>query len=98
VKSTGDAIGCGTAASTRSRSTSSSRWSRRSHAFGRRYHHGLEAGSKAELIAALAYMHDPEALIVCNGYKDEEFIDLALYAPEDGPADDLVLEMPSELD
>ena len=30
--------------------------------FGRRYHHGLEAGSKAELIAALAYMDDPEAL------------------------------------
>ena len=46
--------------------------------FGRPFHHGLEAGAKAELIAALAHMHDPEAYIVCNGYKDAEFIDLAL--------------------
>jgi len=35
--------------------------------FGRPYHHGLEAGSKAELMAAIAYTEDPEALIVCNG-------------------------------
>ena len=48
--------------------------------FGRRYHHGLEAGSKAELIAAMAYLEDPEALLICNGYKDETFIRLALYA------------------
>jgi arginine decarboxylase len=48
--------------------------------FGRKYHHGLEAGSKAELIAAMAYLDDPEAYLVCNGYKDVEFIDLGLYA------------------
>ncbi len=48
--------------------------------FGKRYHHGLEAGSKAELIAAMAYLDDPDALLVCNGYKDEHFIRLALYA------------------
>ena len=48
--------------------------------FGKRYHYGLEAGSKPELIAALAHMHDTEAYIVCNGYKDEEFIDLALHS------------------
>jgi arginine decarboxylase len=48
--------------------------------FGKRYHHGLEAGSKAELIAAMAYLDDPEALLICNGYKDEMFIRLALYA------------------
>jgi len=54
--------------------------------FGRQYHHGLEAGSKAELVAALSYMHDPDAFIVCNGYKDEEFIDLALYALKMGLA------------
>ncbi|MEY4484119.1 MAG: biosynthetic arginine decarboxylase, partial [Verrucomicrobiota bacterium] len=48
--------------------------------YGKKYHYGLEAGSKPELIAALAYMQDPEAYIVCNGYKDEEFIDLALHA------------------
>jgi arginine decarboxylase len=66
--------------------------------FGKRYHYGLEAGSKPELIAALAHMHDPEAYLVCNGYKDEEFIDLALQAQKMGLRVVLVLEMPSELD
>ncbi|HSH75471.1 MAG TPA: hypothetical protein VLA09_07310, partial [Longimicrobiales bacterium] len=66
--------------------------------FGQRYHHGLEAGSKAELIAALAYLQDPEAFLVCNGYKDEEFIDLALHAQKMGLKVMLVLEMPTELD
>jgi arginine decarboxylase len=65
--------------------------------YGRKYHYGLEAGSKPELIAALAYMQDPDAYIVCNGYKDEEFIDLALYAQKMGIQVLLVLEMPSEL-
>ena len=65
--------------------------------YGRKYHYGLEAGSKPELIAALAYMHDPEAYIVCNGYKDEEFIDLALNAQKMGLQVVLVLEMPTEL-
>ena len=66
--------------------------------YGKKYHYGLEAGSKPELIAALAYMQDPKAYIVCNGYKDEEFIDLALYARKMGIQVILVLEMPSELD
>lgn len=66
--------------------------------YGKKYHYGLEAGSKPELIAALAYMHDPQAYIVCNGYKDEEFIDLALYGNKMGIQVVLVLEMPSELD
>ena len=65
--------------------------------FGMRYHHGLEAGSKAELMAAMAYMQDPEAFLVCNGYKDEEFIDLALHALQMGIQTMIVLEMPSEL-
>ena len=65
--------------------------------FGKRYHYGLEAGSKPELIAALAHMHDPEAYIICNGYKDEEFIDLALHSQKMGMKIMLVLEMPSEL-
>ncbi|MEY3000690.1 MAG: Biosynthetic arginine decarboxylase [Verrucomicrobiota bacterium] len=47
---------------------------------GREFHHGLEAGSKPELIAAMAFLEDPEALLICNGYKDEEFIDLGLSA------------------
>lgn len=45
---------------------------------GRPYNFGLEAGSKPELLAALSLHRDPEALIVCNGYKDEEFIRHAL--------------------
>jgi arginine decarboxylase len=66
--------------------------------FGKKYHYGLEAGSKPELIAALAHMHDTEAYIICNGYKDEEFIDLALHSQKMGLKVMLVLEMPSELD
>ena len=65
--------------------------------FGARYHHGLEAGSKAELIAAISMMTDREACLVCNGYKDEEFIDLGLYATKMGYRCFFVLEMPSEL-
>lgn len=65
--------------------------------FGRRYHHGLEVGSKAELIAAMAYLEDPEAFLICNGYKDEEFVKLALYAHKLGIKVFLVVEMPSEL-
>lgn len=52
--------------------------------FGERYHHGLEVGSKAELIGALPMMKDSEACLICNGYKDEEFIDLSLYATKMG--------------
>ncbi|MFU8893395.1 MAG: biosynthetic arginine decarboxylase [Luteolibacter sp.] len=66
--------------------------------FGKKYNYGLEAGSKPELIAALAHMHNPEAYIICNGYKDEEFIDLALHAQKMGLRVMLVLEMPSELE
>lgn len=66
--------------------------------FGRRYHHGLEAGSKAELIAALAMLDDPEACLICNGYKDAEFIDLALNALKMGYSCFLVIERPRELD
>lgn len=65
--------------------------------FGKRYHHGLEAGSKPELIAALSYMQDPEALIICNGYKDAAFIDLALYGVKMGLQVMIVAEIPSEI-
>ena len=66
--------------------------------FGANYHHGLECGSKAELIAAMSFLKDPEAYLVCNGYKDEEFIDLGLYALKMGIRCVFVIEMPSELD
>lgn len=65
--------------------------------FGKIYHHGLEAGSKPELIAALSYMQDPEALVICNGYKDQEFIDLALYAVQMGLQVMLVVETVGEV-
>lgn len=66
--------------------------------FGREYHHGLEAGSKAELIAALSLLKDREACLICNGYKDSEFVDLGLYALKMGFKCFFVLEMPSELE
>ncbi|MFV0416704.1 MAG: biosynthetic arginine decarboxylase [Chthoniobacterales bacterium] len=45
---------------------------------GKPYHFGIEAGSKPELMAALSVHEDDESLIICNGYKDSEFIRLAL--------------------
>ncbi|WP_461204832.1 biosynthetic arginine decarboxylase [Clostridium sp. DL1XJH146] len=66
--------------------------------FGQKYHHGLEVGSKPELIAALSEMQDKEACLICNGYKDEEFIDLGLYAVKMGYNCFFVIEMPNELD
>ncbi|MGY8993339.1 MAG: biosynthetic arginine decarboxylase, partial [Rhodospirillales bacterium] len=45
---------------------------------GRPFHYGLEAGSKAELMAVLSYDTGNEALTICNGYKDEDFLRLAL--------------------
>jgi arginine decarboxylase len=45
---------------------------------GRQFHFGLEAGSKPELVAALAMHQDTESLIICNGYKDAAFIRIAL--------------------
>jgi arginine decarboxylase len=66
--------------------------------FGQRYHHGLEVGSKAELVAALSLMKDKEACLICNGYKDEEFIDLGLYAVKMGYKCFFVIEIPGELD
>jgi arginine decarboxylase len=45
---------------------------------GQQFHFGLEAGSKPELVAALAMHKDPQSLIICNGYKDPAFIRIAL--------------------
>ncbi len=65
--------------------------------YGRRYHHGLEAGSKAELIIAISQLRDHDSLIICNGYKDEEFIELGLYARQMGIKCFFVLETATEL-
>ena len=66
--------------------------------YGRTYHHGLEVGSKAELIAAVSQLKSSKACLICNGYKDEEFIDLGLHALRMGLNCFFVLEMPGELD
>ncbi|MFW5801384.1 MAG: biosynthetic arginine decarboxylase [Spirochaeta sp.] len=66
--------------------------------FGDRYDHGLEAGSKAELIVALAALNNTNSCLICNGYKDSEFIDLGLEATRMGYKVFFVMEMPGELD
>src|SRR3954466_9651615 len=66
--------------------------------FGRPYHYGLEAGSKPELLAIMAIHQDDESIIICNGYKDEEYIETALLASKLGKTVILVIEKPSELE
>jgi len=65
---------------------------------GAPYHYGLEAGSKAELVIALAQPLSREALIICNGVKDAEFIRLAILSRKVGFNTVLVLESPMEVD
>jgi arginine decarboxylase len=65
--------------------------------FGERYGHGLEAGSKAELVVALSNLPAHDGLIICNGYKDREFIDLGLRARKLGYRCVFVIETPTEL-
>ncbi len=64
---------------------------------GTPYHFGLEAGSKPELIAALAIHKDLESLIVCNGYKDGLFIQNALLGRKLGKKVIMVVEKLEEL-
>jgi arginine decarboxylase len=65
--------------------------------FGARYGHGLEAGSKAELIVALSMLGNREGMIICNGYKDREFVELGLLAQKIGYNCVFVIETPTEL-
>ena len=64
---------------------------------GKKFNIGLEAGSKPELHAVLANMDNPAALIICNGYKDEDFIELALLAQKMGKNIFIVVEKMNEL-
>lgn len=64
---------------------------------GAPYHYGLEAGSKGELLVVLGMNTDPEALTICNGYKDEEFLRLALLGRKLGRKVIVVVEKLSEL-
>ena len=65
---------------------------------GQQFHFGLEAGSKPELVAALAMHKDPESLIICNGYKDPAFIRIALLGRKLGKSVVIVVEKLEELE
>lgn len=64
---------------------------------GKRYNLGLEAGSKPELHAVLATNMDSDSLIICNGHKDQSFIELALLAQKMGKRVFLVVEKMPEM-
>ena len=66
--------------------------------FGQPYHFGLEAGSKPELLIALALLKNPDSLLICNGYKDQEYIHTALLAQRLGQTALVVLEQIEEVD
>jgi len=65
---------------------------------GQQFHFGLEAGSKPELVAALAMHKDAESLIICNGYKDQAFIRIALLGRKLGKLVVIVVEKLEELE
>lgn len=65
---------------------------------GREFNHGLEVGSKPELMAGLAINDNPDSLIVCNGYKDNHFIRLALLGQKIGRKVILVMEKVDEVE
>ena len=67
-------------------------------ASGKRWHFGLEAGSKAELLIALSLIDDPEALLICNGYKDQRYIETAILARRLGRQPVVVIEQPDEVE
>ncbi len=64
--------------------------------FGENFGHGLEAGSKAELLLSLANLNET-GLLICNGKKDRDFIDLGLWATKLGHRCFFVIESPIEL-
>ena len=65
---------------------------------GQKFNLGLEAGSKPELHAVIAVNAESDSLIICNGYKDESYIELALLAHKMGKRIYLVIEKMNELD
>jgi arginine decarboxylase len=66
--------------------------------FGKPYQFGLEAGSKPELMIALATLDNPGSLIICNGYKDREYIETAMLAQKLGQTPIIVLEQVEEVE
>jgi arginine decarboxylase len=66
--------------------------------YGRPFNLGLEAGSKPELLVALALQDNPEALILCNGYKDRAYIETALLAQKLGRRVIITMDRMAELE
>lgn len=66
--------------------------------FGSKYNFGLESGTKAEMLIALSTVINEKPLIICNGYKDDEYIEMALWARKMGKQVFIVVEKPSEVD
>ncbi len=66
--------------------------------FSKPHHLGLEAGSKPELMVVLAMLEDPEAMVICNGYKDREYIEMAMLARKLGRNCIVVVEKSDEVD
>jgi arginine decarboxylase len=66
--------------------------------FGAEQRVGLEAGSKPELLVALALLETPDALIVCNGYKDRAYVETALLAQRLGRRPIIVVDRFPEID
>lgn len=64
---------------------------------GRPFHYGIEVGSKPEMYAGLAVHSDPASLIICNGYKDDAFIRMALLGRRLGKKVILIAEKLSEV-
>ena len=64
---------------------------------GRKFNLGLEAGSKPELHAVIAVQCQSDSLIICNGYKDQSYIELALLAQKMGKRIFIVVEKLNEL-
>lgn len=66
--------------------------------FGQPHQFGLEAGSKAELLIALATLDTPGALLICNGYKDREYVETAMLGQRIGQLPIIVLEQVEEVE
>jgi arginine decarboxylase len=66
--------------------------------YGRPFNLGIEAGSKPELLVALALQDNPEALILCNGYKDRAYIETALLAQKLGRRVFITMDRLAELE
>ncbi|WP_041698742.1 biosynthetic arginine decarboxylase [Thalassoporum mexicanum] len=66
--------------------------------FGQPFQFGLEAGSKPELLIAIATLKTPGALLICNGYKDREYVETAMLSQRLGKKPIIVLEQLEEVD